>query len=158
MTSSLLTPPPWSFCRSPVPRRRGGRDIDAVAVNILSFDDDVSKIDADAEFDAAAFGRGAVALDHAELDGDRTAHGLDRASEIYQQAIAGALDDAAMVCSDPRLDDLAEMRHEPTERTFLIVAHQPTIPGDIKRQDRRKLAFSMPIFHRVEPSVASQVG
>src|SRR5262249_22295523 len=132
------------------------RDVDAVAVDILAFNDDVAKVDANPEFDAAAFGRGTVALNHARLDGDCTAHGLDRASEGHQQPIAGPLNDAATVSSDQGSDAPAGMRNEPTKRALLVVAHEPAIAGDVKRHDRCNFAFGVLILHLVRPSFASQ--
>ena len=79
------------------------RDVDAVAVDVVAFDDHVSEIDADAELDAAVVQRGAVAVGHAGLDRDGAAHGLDRAGEIDQQAVAGAFDDASAVRGDVRV-------------------------------------------------------
>ena len=128
------------------------RNVDPVSVDVVAFDDDVAQVDADAELDAAVFGRGAVAVGHAGLDRDGAAHGLDRAGEIHQQAVAGALDDASLVHGDARLDELAKMLLEPAKRAFLVVAHEPAITGDVSRQDRCELAFGVLVFHRVAPS------
>ena len=92
--------------------------------------------------------RGAVAVGHAGLDGDGAAHRFDGAGEIDQQAVAGALDDAAAVGGDVRFDELAEMRLEATQRAFLVVAHQPAVADHVGRQDRRELAFGALVFHR----------
>src|SRR5262249_33314855 len=97
---------------------------------------------------AAIFGRGAVAVDHAGLDRDGAAHGLDRAGEIDQQAVAGPLHDASAVRGDVWLDELAENFLEPAKRAFLIVAHEPAIASDVGRQDCGELAPGMLIFHR----------
>ena len=81
---------------------QAGGDVDAVAEDVVVLDDDVAEVDADAELDARLVGRAAVAVGHAGLDGDGAAHRLDGAGEIDQQAIAGALDDAAAVGGDMR--------------------------------------------------------
>ena len=90
----------------------------------------------------------AVAIDHAGLDRDGAAHGLDRAGEIDQQAVAGALDDTSPVRGDVRLDQFAEMRLEPAQRAFLVVAHEPAVADDVSRQDRGELAFGALVLHR----------
>ena len=125
---------------SAMPFQAGG-DVDAVAVDVLAFDDDVAQVDADAELDARLVGRAAVAVGHAGLDGDGAAHRLDGAGEIDQQAVAGALDDAAAVGGDMRLDQLAEVALQALQRAFLVAAHQPAVAGDIGRQDGGEPAF-----------------
>ena len=79
---------------------QAGGDVDAVAEDVVALDDDVAEVDADAEFDARLVGRAAVAVGHAGLDLDGAAHRLDDAGELDQQAVAGALDDAAAVVGD----------------------------------------------------------
>ena len=83
-------------------------DIDAVpheiAVGLL---DHIAEMDADAKFDAF-FGRQArVALDHAVLYLDRAAHRVDHAAELDDRAVAGALDDAAVMHRDGGVDQIA---------------------------------------------------
>jgi hypothetical protein len=53
-------------------------------IDVLALDDDNAHVDADSKLDAAAFGRGAIAVGHAGLDGGGAAHGLNRAGEIHQ--------------------------------------------------------------------------
>ena len=48
-----------------------------------------------------------VALDHAALHFDRAAHGVDHAPELDDRAVAGALDDAAMMNRDDGVDEIA---------------------------------------------------
>jgi hypothetical protein len=120
---------------------QSGGDVDAVAEDVLAFDDDVAQVDTDAELDARLVGRAAVAVGHAGLDGDGAANRLDGAGEVDQQAIAGALDDAAAVGRDMRLDQLAEVALQALQRAFLVAAHQPAVAGDIGRQNGGEPAF-----------------
>lgn len=118
-----------------------GRDVDAVAMDVVADDDDIAEVDADAELDAL-FRRGrAIAGRHARLDRDGAADRLDRAGEVHQQAVAGAFDDASPMLGDARFDQRLEMRVEPVQRPFLVLAHQPAVAGDVGRQDRRELAL-----------------
>src|SRR5262249_52290052 len=125
------------------------RNVDPVSIDVLAFDDDVAQVDADAKLDAAAFGRGAVAVGHTGLDREGAAHGLDRAGEIHQQAVAGTLHDASLVRGDVRLDEFANMLFEPPKRAFLVLAHESAITGDVSRQDRSELTFSVWLFHPI---------
>ena len=82
-------------------------DVDAVAIDVVVLDDHVAEIDADAQLDAVVRRDTGVALGHRLLHLDRAAHRIDDAGELDQQAVAGGLDDAAMVLGDFRIDELA---------------------------------------------------
>ena len=73
-----------------------GRDVDAVAVEIVALDDDVAEIDADAELDAPSWRNVLVALGHAALDYGSAAQCVDDAGELDQRPVAHQLDDPAM--------------------------------------------------------------
>jgi hypothetical protein len=90
-----------------------GGNIDAVAIDLPPVFDDVAEIDADAELDAP-FGRhNGVALGHLELDIDRTAHRVDDACELDQEAVARGSDDAATALYLPFTHDPACPKGEP---------------------------------------------
>src|SRR5438094_8656006 len=59
------------------------------------------------------------------LHRDRAAHRIDDAGKLHQHPVAGGLDDAAVVLSDLRIEELAAQRFEAFERVFLIRPHQP---------------------------------
>jgi hypothetical protein len=75
-------------------------DIDAIAVDVVTLDDDVAEIDTDAKLDAAFLGDTAIALGERTLDFDRAAHRIDDAGELDQQPVAGGLDDAPAMRGD----------------------------------------------------------
>jgi hypothetical protein len=129
-------------------RLKARRDVDAVAVDVVAFDDHVAEVDADAEFDAAVVHRRAVAVGHAGLDGDGAAHRLDGARKVDQQAVARTLDDAAAMRGDMGLDQLAQMRLEEAQRAFLVMAHQPAVAHHVGRQDGREFALGALVFHQ----------
>ena len=85
-------------------------------------------------------GDAGVALGHRLLHLDRAAHRIDDAGELDQQAVAGGLDDAAVVLGDLRIDELAAQRFEAFERAFLVRPHQPRIPRHIGGEDRGETA------------------
>src|SRR6185437_8676603 len=85
------------------------RDVDAVAEDVVGLDDHVAEIDPDAIEDPLRVRQGRVAPDHALLDDDGAAHGLDRAVEHREEAVAGVLDDPAVMLDDGRIDQLAPL-------------------------------------------------
>src|SRR5262249_20268494 len=100
-------------------------DIDAVAVDVVAVDDDVADIDADPELDPRLRRLVGIALVHAALNLDGATHGIDDAGEFGQQAVAGGLDDAALVFVDLGIEHRAPVGLQPGERSFLVEAHQP---------------------------------
>src|SRR5215469_15797280 len=85
-----------------------GRDIDAVAHQIaVGLLDHIAEMHADAELDAAIVRKASVALDHAVLHFDGAADCVDHAAELEDDSVASALDDAAMMGGDCRVDEIA---------------------------------------------------
>ena len=126
-------------------------DIDAVADDVVALDDHVTKINADAPFDATVFPDTHVPLGHRLLHVDRATHCIDDAWKLHQQAIAGGLDDATIVLGDLRIDELSAQRFEAFERAFLIRAHQSRIARDIGGQNRGEAAG---LAHVVSPAAS----
>jgi hypothetical protein len=89
-------------------------DVDAVAHQVaVALLDDIAEMHANAKLDPA-FGRQVgVALDHAVLDLDRAAHRVDDAAKVDENAVAGALDDAAMMRGDRRINQIAAQGPQP---------------------------------------------
>jgi hypothetical protein len=112
-----------------------GRDVDPVAKDVAILDNDVADVDADAQFDPIVCRGARVALGHRLLHLDCVAHRIDHA-ELDQQAVAGGLDDAAMMLDDLRIEEFAAQSFEAFERAFLIRPHQPRIPRHIGGEDR----------------------
>jgi len=115
-------------------------DIDAIAVEVVALDDHIAEIDADAQLDAAVRPDSGIALGHRLLHRDRAAHRVDDAGELDQQAVAGRLDDPAVVLGDLRIEELSAQRFEAFERAFLVRSHQTRIPRHIGGEDRSKAA------------------
>src|ERR1700734_1690783 len=73
-------------------------DVDAVAHQIaVALLDDVAQMNADAKFYALVGRNARVALDHGVLHFECAAHRVDYAAELDDAAVAGALDDAAVM-------------------------------------------------------------
>src|SRR5271165_6238632 len=100
-------------------------DIHPVAVDVGVFNDDVAEIDANPKYDPLVFADRGVALGHPKLHGNRTGNGFNNAWELYEDAVAGGFDDAALVLGYFGIDEFAAMLFEPCQRASLIVAHEP---------------------------------
>src|SRR5215813_14791670 len=72
---------------------QAGSDVDPVTKYVVAVDNDVAEVDANAEGDALVLGHLRALGCNVRLHLDRTAHGVDHAWELQQQAVAGSLDD-----------------------------------------------------------------
>src|ERR1700683_1426166 len=114
-------------------------DVDAVAVNVLALNNDIAKIDADAQHDR---GRCATRLGRQggrALDSQRTVHGIDHAAEFDNGAVADQFDDPAVMGGDGGVEDDLAMPFQGTERAGLVGAHQPGIADHVGSENRREL-------------------
>ena len=112
-----------------------GGNVDAVAVNIAFFDDDVANMNADAELDALVLRHGCVTLDHAVLNFNSTARSVYGACELNQDTIASPLDDAAAMIGDLRFQEFEPMSIKPRQCAFLVGSHQTAVAGDVASED-----------------------
>ena len=120
-------------------------DIDAVAHQIaVALLDHIAQMDADAELDAALGRKAGVALDHAVLHLDGAAHGVDHAAEFDENAVAGALDHAAVMHGDGRVDQVAAQRAQPRQRAILIGARETAISDHVCGQVSPPVSGSRP--------------
>ena len=116
-------------------------DIDAVAHQVaVAFLDHVAEMDADPKFDALVRRDPSVALDHRSLDFNGAVHRIDDTPELDDAAIAGALDDAAVVDRDGRIDQVASERPQPRQDAIFVGSGKPRIADDVGHQDRRELS------------------
>ena len=65
------------------------------------------------------------------LDVDRAAQGVDDALELYQDAVAHRLDEAAVMRGDLGLENILEIGLEAGARTLLVDLAQAAIADDI---------------------------
>ena len=98
-------------------------DVDVVAHEIaVSLLDDVAQMNADSKDDALVGRETGVAVDHRALDLDRRADRVDHAPELDDGSVAGALDDAAVMERDGRVDEVAAQRAQTRKRSLLVGA------------------------------------
>src|SRR5437764_8779895 len=108
-----------------------GGNVDAVTEDVAFVDDDVAEIDADAKANALAFGDVGVTVLHPLLHDHGATHGVDDRGELDQHPVTGRLDDAPLVLSDQRVDQLSAMALEGRERSFLVRAHEARVRSDL---------------------------
>ena len=77
-----------------------------------------------------------VALDHAVLDLDRAAHGVDHAAELDDEPVARAFHQAAVMGGDRRIGEIAPQRAEIRQRAVLIRPGKAAKADHIGDQDR----------------------
>ena len=100
-----------------------GGDVDAIAHQIaVALLDDVAQMNADAKLDALVECDARVALDHGVLHFEGAAHRVDDAAKLDDAAVAGALDDAAMVHGDRRIDQIAAQRAQSRQGSIFVRA------------------------------------
>jgi hypothetical protein len=81
----------------------------------------------------------ALPLDEAALHLDRATDCVDDAPELDDRAVARALDDAAVMGGDRRIDQIAAQPPQARERAILVRSREPAISDDIGDKDRREL-------------------
>ena len=118
-----------------------GRNVDAVAEDVLAFDDDVADMDADPVLQRLVLRDAVDPIGHRRLHGDAALDGVDGRGELDQKAIARRLDDAAPMLRDRGIDDLGARGLEARERATLAMAHEPRISDDIGGHDRGEPAL-----------------
>jgi hypothetical protein len=116
-------------------------DIDAVAVEIVTVDHDVAEVDADAEHDSAVFRQVGVRGFHAVLEVERAVHGVDSAAERDQHAVAGHLEDAAVMLGHQRLQHLLAPLLQRRQRAGLVLLHEAAVADHVGGENGGKTAF-----------------
>jgi hypothetical protein len=108
-------------------------EVDAVAHQVaVALLDHIAEMNANAKEDAPVLRHFGIALDHRALHFDREAHRIDDAAELDDAAVAGALDDAAMIHGDEGVDQVAAERPEPRQNSIFVRARQPAIADHIR--------------------------
>jgi hypothetical protein len=88
-------------------------------------------VNADAKFDALVGRDPCIALDHGVLHFECAAHRIDDAAELDDAAVAGALDDAAMVHGDCGINWIAAQHAQSRQSSIFVRAREPAIADHI---------------------------
>ena len=108
-------------------------------------------MNADTELNSLLRRQAGVTLDHAVLALDRAANGVDDAAKLDENAVAGSLDNAAVMQSDGRVDEIAPQGSQPSERAVLVSARQAREADDIGGKNRGELSG---LAHCAPPAMA----
>jgi hypothetical protein len=127
-------------------------NVNAVAENIAVLDDDVADMNANTDFNTQVSRDALITLRHSLLCLDRTTRGINSAPEFDQESVAGAFDNAAVVLGDRRLEEFPTMGIEARECPFLVRAHEPTVAGDIRRENGSEPPFHALFGHVSAPA------
>src|SRR5439155_5766173 len=112
-----------------------GGDVDPVTEQVLAINHDIADMDANAELHRLVDGSCRVLRGDRALYRDRALHGIDRAGEVGDDAVAGGVEDPAPMRLDQTIDDDAA-RLQPGERVDLVARHQPAVAGNVGGKDR----------------------
>ena len=96
-------------------------------------------MNANAKFDLLVECDARVAVDHRVLHFECAAHGVDHAAELDHAAVAGALDDTAVMHGDCGINQIAAQRSQPRKNALLVRSGEPAVADHIGNQDRRDL-------------------
>jgi hypothetical protein len=72
------------------------RNVDPVTKDIVLFDNNITDVNADAEFDPLVLWHVDILFGHAALNFGGTSHGVDHAGELSNSAVPGILDDTSV--------------------------------------------------------------
>jgi hypothetical protein len=125
-------------------------DVDAIAIAVLSLDDDLAEIDADADMDAPALWDVGVALGHAPLQAHYALDRIDDAAEFRQQFVTHKFEDAAVMAGDFRFEQFLAPRPEALEGTLFVLLHKGGVADDISANNGSKLTVHdrVPLLNR----------
>jgi hypothetical protein len=115
-------------------------NVDAVAVNIVGFDDDVAEIDSNAILDPMMLRQCRIASHQILLNHDAAADGFDRTIENRNEPVAGGFNQPAVMFYDAGFDEIALDTLDTVVRAFFVDLHQAAVTGDIACHDGRKAA------------------
>ena len=107
-------------------------------------------MDAEAELYASLRRQTGVAFDHVVSHFDGATHGVDDTAELDDCAVAGALDDAAVMYRDRRIDKVASKRAKPRQCAVFIPTDKSTESDHICGQN----SGEFPSSHSSLPSGA----
>jgi hypothetical protein len=103
--------------------------------DVVTFDDDISDMDADPKLDAPTLRHSGVAFCHPPLDVHRAASRFDDARKLDQDAIARGLDDPASMLGYFGIDKISSVGFKLRKRAFLVGSHKPAVSCDVCCQD-----------------------
>ena len=113
-------------------------NIDPVTKDIVFFDNNITDVNADAEFDLLVLRHVDILFGHAALNFVGTSDGVDHAGELGNSAVPGILDNTSVMLSDFGIENRSSKRFQLRQRAFFVDPYQAARARDIRRQNSRQ--------------------
>ena len=113
-------------------------DIYSVAIDIVSFNNNVAEIDAKAKPDLPSFGYTLVVPGHFPLDRRSTLDSIHDAGELDERAVSHEFDDATVELFDRGVDQFPTASLQPRQRAYLILSHEAAVADHVGSKYCRK--------------------
>jgi hypothetical protein len=110
-------------------------NIDPITKNIVLLDNNITNVNADAEFDPLVLRDVDILFSHAALNFVGTPHGVDHAGELSNSAVPSILDDTSAMLSDFGIEKRSSKRFQSRQRAFFVDPYQAARARDIRRQN-----------------------
>ena len=128
-------------------RLQAGGDVDAVAINVVAFDDHIAEIDADPQNDVG-LAHGLIRQSTVRaLHGESAMDGIDDAAEFDDRAVADQLDDASVMGGNRRIEHRLTVLLEGRQRALLVDPHKTRISDHVGCKDSRELTVDAFFSH-----------
>jgi len=111
-----------------------GRDVDAVAEDVVTLDQHIAKVDADTPFHSPVAGKRGVPLRRQALQRQGAFDGAHHRGELDQHTVARCLEDPPAALGNDRIGRDPMVTHR-LRRARFIEPHQPAVANDISRED-----------------------
>jgi hypothetical protein len=126
-------------------------NIDAVAVHVATFGNNVTQMNTNAKFDLAVFRNVGISRGHGLLNRYRTGDRIHNTGEFSEKPITHGLEEAPLVLGNLGFDHLGAEPPYCRESTILILTHKTTVANHIGRQDSGKAALDVRVAHLLQP-------
>ena len=117
------------------------RYIDALAINVVSFHEDIAEIDPDVEFEALVFDQFGIERSKSPLGFYGAVDRIHHTGEFGQEPVAHEFHDTSVVLANFRLDQRLTVRLETCKRACLVDLHKAAVADHICRKNGREPAL-----------------
>ena len=112
--------------------------VDAVAEDIVLFDNNITDVNADAKLDPPDLRHVGISSSHTALNFDCASDGVNDARELNKSAVPGILDYASVMLSYFGIEKRLSKSFQLRERAIFVDAYQAARAHDIRRQNSRQ--------------------
>ena len=124
------------------PTRLGERfqtrgNIDAIAINVAAFNNNITKVDADSQHNCWLRSTSVRPLGTVALHRKCTIHSVDHATKLGDDAIPDQFHNAATMGGDSRVEDCFPVAFQSGKRARLVGSHQAGVAHYVGREDCR---------------------